>query len=366
MTASRFRAMKQLIKQLWDPELCWIMLRKSLYTLTSKPLWVAIVVCALGGVLLGSTLSRAVQQNFATLTPSAIALRQSNTIVDAPRTIRRSSNSPRFQGSMTPRSPQLQRSPQLLNVLNGASDCATNPRQPRNPSDLKALLRLPLTRFRLTANQISGPVQEQSAVAHFTNFGWRFLVDWFGASALHEPIVVLHETVGSFESVINLFSESHPDDDDQVSYHALIRENGTIVYIVPPEYRAYGAGDSVFVNADRQEETVQTSGKNPPSVNNFAYHISLVTPMEGRHDEATHSGYTKNQYEALAWLVSKTGIADDRITTHKIVDRSGTRIDPRSFDADYFLQRLRSYPKTQEIIIGCTLPDAPAPPDLGR
>ena len=357
MTASRFRAMKQLIKQLWDPELCWRMLRKSRYILTSKPLWVAIVVCALGGVLLGSTLSRAVQQNFATLTPSAIALRQSSTIVDAPRTIRRSSNSPRFQGSITQRSPQL---------LNSASDCGTNPRQPRNPSDLQALLRAPLTRFRLTANQTSGPVQEQSAVAHFTNFGWRFLVDWFGASALHEPIVVLHETVGSFESAMNLFSESHPDDDDQVSYHALIRENGTIVYVVPPEYRAYGAGDSVFVNADRQEETVQTSGKNPPSVNNFAYHISLVTPMEGRHDEATHNGYTKNQYEALAWLVSKTGIADDRITTHKIVDRSGTRIDPRSFDADYFLQRLHSYPKTQEIIIGCTLPDTPAPPDLAR
>ncbi len=349
--------MKQLIKQLWNQELCWRTLRKSLYTLMSKPLWVAIVICALGGVLLGSTLSRAVQQNFATLTPSAIALRQSNTIVNAPRTIRRSSNSPGFQGSIAQRLPQLP---------NGASDCGTNPRQPRNPSDLKALLQLPLTRFRLTANQIRGPVQEQSAVAHFTNFGWRFLVDWFGASALHEPIVVLHETVGSFESVINLFSESHPNDDDQVSYHALIRENGTIVYVVPPEYRAYGAGDSVFVNADRHEETVQTSGKNPSSVNNFAYHISLVTPMEGRNDEATHGGYTKNQYEALAWLVSKTGIADDRITTHKIVDRSGTRIDPRSFDADYFLQRLRSYPKTQEIIIGCTLPDAPAPPNLAR
>lgn len=349
--------MKQLIKQLWNQELCWRMLRKSLYTLMHKPLWVAIVICALGGVLLGSTLSRAVQQNFATLTPSAIALRQSNTIINAPRTIRRSSNFPRFQGSIAQRSPQL---------LNGASDCGTNPRQPRNPSDLKALLRLPLTRFRLTANQTGGPVQEQSAVAHFTNFGWRFLVDWFGVSALHQPIVVLHETVGSFESVINLFSESHPDDDDQVSYHALIRENGAIVYVVPPEYRAYGAGDSVFVNADRQEETVQTNGKNPPSVNNFAYHISLVTPMGGRHDEATHGGYTKNQYEALAWLVSKTGIADDRITTHKIVDRSGTRIDPRSFDAGYFLQRLHSYPKTQEIIIGCTLPDAPAPPDLAR
>ncbi len=360
MTVRGFRVMKQLIKQLWNQELCWRLLRKLLYRLTHKlfyqPLWLAIVICAVGGVLLSSTLSRAVQQNFSTRTPSAIALRQPNIIVDAPQMTRRSSSVSRRQGTIA------QRSPQLLDI----SNCSANPKQPRNPSDLKALLTLPLTRFRATANQISGPVQERSAVAHFTNFGWRFLVDWFGVSALHEPIVVLHETVGSFESVINLFSESHPDDDDQVSYHTLIRENGEIVYVVPPEYRAYGAGDSVFVNADRQEETVQTNGKNPPSVNNFAYHISLVTPMEGQNDEATHGGYTKNQYEALAWLVSKTGIADDRITTHKIVDRSGTRIDPRSFDAEYFLQRLHSYPKTQEIIIGCTLPDAPAPPALAR
>jgi N-acetyl-anhydromuramyl-L-alanine amidase AmpD len=183
---------------------------------------------------------------------------------------------------------------------------------------------------------------------------------------LHEPIVVLHETVGSFESVMSLFGQSHPADEVQVSYHALIRENGAIVYVVPPEYRAYGAGDSVFINADRQEETVQTNGKNPPSVNNFAYHISLVTPADGRNNRATHGGYTKNQYEALAWLVAKTGIADDRITTHKIVDRSGTRTDPRSFNPEYFLQRLHSYPKTQEIIIGCTLPDAPAPPNLAQ
>lgn len=351
--------MKQLIKQLWNQELCPKMILKLLYRLLHRPLWLAIVICAVGGVLLGATLSKAVQRQFtiATVTPSSIALRQTNNVLNSARMPHRSSSVARsLPGTVA------ERSPQILDV----SNCSANPKQPRNPSDLKALLTLPLTRFRVTADQISGSVQERSMVAHFTNFGWRFLVDWFGASALHEPIVVLHETVASFESVINLFSESHPDDDDQVSYHALIRENGSIVYVVPPEYRAYGAGDSVFINADRQEETVQTNGKNPPSVNNFAYHISLVTPADGRNNQATHGGYTKNQYEALAWLVSKTGIADDRITTHKIVDRSGTRIDPRSFNAEYFLQRLHSYPKTQEIIIGCTLPDAPAPPSLAQ
>lgn len=339
------------------------MLRKLLYRLLHRPLGLAIVICAVGGVLLGSTLSRAVQRQFtiATVTPSSIALRQTNNVLNSAQMPQPSSSVTRSVALRLPGT-VAKRSPQLLDI----SNCSANPKQPRNPSDLKALLTLPLTRFRATANQIRGPVQERSAVAHFTNFGWRFLVDWFGASALHEPIVVLHETVGSFESAINLFSQSHPDDEDQVSYHALIQENGAIVYVVPPEYRAYGAGDSVFINADRQEETVQTNGKNPPSVNNFAYHISLVTPAEGRNNQATHGGYTKNQYEALAWLVSKTGIADDRITTHKIVDRSGTRIDPRSFNAEYFLQRLHSYPRTQEIVIGCTLPDAPAPPSLVR
>jgi hypothetical protein len=352
--------MKQLIKQLWNQELCPKMLRKLLYKSPHRPLWLGIIICAIGGVLLGSTLSRAVQRQFAiaTATPSSIALRQTNNVLDSARRPRRRSSfvARRLPGTV------VNRSSQLLDV----SNCSANPRQPRNPTELKALLKLPLTRFRATANQISGPVQERSSVAHFTNFGWRFLVDWFGASALHEPIVVLHETVGSFESVMSLFGQSHPADEVQVSYHALIRENGAIVYVVPPEYRAYGAGDSVFINADRQEETVQTNGKNPPSVNNFAYHISLVTPADGRNNRATHGGYTKNQYEALAWLVAKTGIADDRITTHKIVDRSGTRTDPRSFNPEYFLQRLHSYPKTQEIIIGCTLPDAPAPPNLAQ
>ena len=353
------------MKQLWNQELCRKMLHKWLYRLMHKPFWLAIVACAIGGVLLGSTLSRAVQQQFVPLTPSAISLRQTNSILGSSQQSRQSSSvSRRFQGSISQGRVAQGRSPQLFD--GGSNDCGVNPKQPRNPSDLKALLTAPLTRFRLTANQISGPVKERSLVAHFTNFGWRFLVDWFGASALHQPIVVLHETVGSYESVINLFSESHPDDDDQVSYHALIRENGEIVYVVPPEYRAYGAGNSVFVNADRQEEAVQTNGKYPASVNNFAYHISLVTPAEGRHNRATHGGYTQNQYEALAWLVSKTGVADDRITTHQIVDRSGTRIDPRSFNAEYFLQRLRNYPKTQEIPMGCTLLDAPLPPASAR
>jgi hypothetical protein len=60
-----------------------------------------------------------------------------------------------------------------------------------------------------------------------------------------------------------------------------------------------------------------------------------------------------SQYRSAAWLVSKTGVFEDRITTHKAVDRSGTRRDPRSFEREKFLQMLSSFPKTQDINIGC-------------
>ncbi len=332
-----------------------------------RPLWLAIAACALGGVFLGAMLSKTVHNNLS-LTNAAIpnstpaGLRQSSLMFTeapvSPRTMVKPTKAVARRGMVAQKAPRLDR------VMGDRStDCAASPQQSRNPQALMALQNLPINRFRVTAGQTRGPVAELSNVAHYTNFGWRFLTDWKGQSALHEPIVVLHETVGSFESAMNVFSSNHPDDEDQVSYHAVIRESGDIVYVVPPEYRAYGAGDSVFVNSAYQEETVQTKPKSPPSVNNFAYHISLVTPEEGQNDNDTHAGYTKNQYEALAWLVSKTGIPDDRITTHKLVDRSGSRIDPRSFNAPYFLSRLHAYPRTQEVVIGCTLPDSPLPPN---
>ncbi len=334
-----------------------------------KPLWLAIVVCAIGGLFLGAMLSKTVQHHvslsnaIANPVPTRV-LQSSLMFTEAPARTRSLRSPEKLQprkGTVAQKSPRLDSSAGVT-----STDCATSPQQSLNPQLLIALQNLPMNRFRVTAGKTAGPVQEQSNVAHYSNFGWRFLKDWQGRSALHEPIVVLHETVGGFESVMNVFATDHPDDDEQVSYHAVIQENGGIVYVVPPEYRAYGAGDSVFVNAAYQEETVKTKSISPPSVNNFAYHISLVTPEEGQNDEPTHAGYTKNQYEALAWLVSKTGVPDDRITTHKLVDRSGSRIDPRSFNAPYFLERLHAYPRTQEVIIGCTLPDSPPPPNLNQ
>ncbi|MDT9245706.1 peptidoglycan recognition family protein [Limnospira sp. PMC 1249.20] len=216
----------------------------------------------------------------------------------------------------------------------------------------------PLTRFRrpLTAQSASGHTpQEYQAIANQTNYGQRFVYDINGQLNNNQPIIVLHETVTTSQNAINFFRTRHTSEDNQASYHTLITLNGDIVYIVPPDLRAFGAGNSVFVGS-RGEEAVRTHPKYPASVNNFAYHVSLETPPDGMNNRPSHSGYTMAQYQSLAWLVSRTGVPNDRITTHQAVDRSGHRSDPRSFNSQLFYQLLNNYPRTQEIIIGCRVP----------
>jgi hypothetical protein len=237
-----------------------------------------------------------------------------------------------------------------------SSACAVKPNASKPDYRRLPALRgsIPLTRFRpnsVLSSSSGYTPREIVTLAHPTNFGRRFLQDINSNPNSNEAVVVLHETVGSRDSTINYFQTPHPYDDDQVSYHSLIAENGTIHYMVPPDRRAFGAGNSLF-----SSEGVKTNRKLPPSVNNFAYHISLVTPPDGRGNGSSHGGYTKAQYESLAWLVSKTGVPDDRITTHKAVDRSRQRQDPRSFNREYFFSLLSKYSRQPEISMMCTLP----------
>lgn len=176
-----------------------------------------------------------------------------------------------------------------------------------------------------------------------SNYGDRYSTDAYGQPVSNQFIAVLHETVGSAQSALNLFQTYHPNDNDQVSYHTLIGRDGTVYYIVPPEKRAYGAGNSVF-NGPNGPETVTTNSAFPSSVNNFAYHVSLETPSDGRGNGPSHSGYTQAQYESMAWLLAQSSIPDNRITSHREVDRSGSRQDPRSFSYDRFFALLRQYP----------------------
>jgi hypothetical protein len=185
--------------------------------------------------------------------------------------------------------------------------------------------------------------RQEIALADPSNYGDRYGTDAYGRPVTNEFIAVLHETVGSAQSAINLFSNYHANDADQVSYHSLIGLDGTVYYIVPPENRAYGAGNSVF-DGPNGPETVLTNPAFSPSVNNFAYHVSLETPSDGRGNGRTHSGYTRAQYESLAWLLARSSIPDSRITTHRAVDRSNSRLDPRSFDFNLFFTLLHRYP----------------------
>jgi hypothetical protein len=181
-----------------------------------------------------------------------------------------------------------------------------------------------------------------------TNYGERVSKDLQGNALNNRLIVVVHETVGSAQSAVNLFqTPNYSPEGDQVSYHALIALDGTVIFTVPFQYRAYGAGNSVFMGANGPE-SVQTNAKVAASVNNFAYHFSLETPVDGRHNGNSHSGYTVSQYQSLAWLVRYTKVPDARVTYHKVVDRSGSRKDPRSFDQNFFFKTLHAQQATRQ------------------
>jgi len=183
-----------------------------------------------------------------------------------------------------------------------------------------------------------------------SNYGDRYTTDVNGVPCNNQAIIVLHETTNSTSSAINFFQTPHDDESVQASYHAIITLEGKVIYLVPPEKRAFGAGNSVFKGANRVE-TVQTNPSLPPSVNNFAYHVSLETPPDawGKNNIEQHSGYTEAQYNSLAWLIAQSQVPDERITTHRAVDVGNGKVDPLSFDGDKFLKKLHSFRQLQTL-----------------
>jgi N-acetyl-anhydromuramyl-L-alanine amidase AmpD len=199
----------------------------------------------------------------------------------------------------------------------------------------------------------AGP--ERPEPADPSNYDRRQSRDWRGSPVLDRPsLIVLHETVVDEDSALALFRRHQPDDARQASYHVLIGRDGRRIRVVPDEQRAFGAGDSDF-----QGQSVQLRQDIPPSVNNFALHVSLVSPSDGSDGERRdHSGYTAAQYRSLAaqialWM-QQYGISADRVVTHRDVDRSGSRHDPRSFDWSLLSQDL----KGQLFACGITWPVA--------
>jgi N-acetyl-anhydromuramyl-L-alanine amidase AmpD len=175
---------------------------------------------------------------------------------------------------------------------------------------------------------------------HPSNYSERHKQDAFGNRIDPKPrVVVLHETVYGLGSAINTFVTPHLQDDDQVSYHVLIGEDGRIIQALDPSKRAFGAGNSAF-----DGEWAITNPKAGGSINNFALHLSLETPVDGENNALGHSGYSQAQYDALAlvlaqWMMSYN-ISAENITTHRHVDLGGERADPRSFNWNELKERL--------------------------
>lgn len=202
------------------------------------------------------------------------------------------------------------------------------------------------------ATSLQSPVQYRIE-AHPSNFGDRLSRDVQGKSVQNQLLIVLHETTSAASGAVNTVLTPHSQDLDQISYHAIIGQDGTILYLVDPRKRAYGAGNSAFKGRYGFEK-VQTNRQLQPSVNNFAYHISLETPPDGYNLDPSHSGYSSAQYTSLAWLIAHSGVQENRITTHLAIDRSGERQDPRSFEMAWLKQDLAL--QTNDVVSQNTTP----------
>ena len=242
---------------------------------------------------------------------------------------------------------QSHHQPSLLELLDQVTsgtpkqlDDASNRMRPDPPES--TAWRSPLTRQckgiddqirkRLVKLKSSFKQQRERIAIDPSNYGKRYSVNpWKDSIDPMPRMVVLHETANSLTSAINTFKTPHPNDHDQVSYHTLIGMNGRVVDVVDPLHRAYGAGYSAFLG-----EWAVTNPEFMGSVNNFALHLSLETPPDGYIGGRHHSGYTEQQYDALAlvlddWMETFR-IPSEAITTHQHVDLGGERGDPRSFN----------------------------------
>ena len=195
-------------------------------------------------------------------------------------------------------------------------------------------------RQRLQALQRDLPSRIRRVSIDPSNYGERTSRDAYGNSVDTTPsVVVLHETVYGIGSAINTFITHHPHDQDQVSYHLLIGEDGQVVETLDPAKRAFGAGYSAF-----KGRWDVTNPNMAGSVNNFALHLSLETPLDGEDAEPGHSGYSSLQYDALAVVLAdwmrRYRIPFEHITTHRHVDLGAERADPRSFDWGALQRRL--------------------------
>ncbi len=157
-------------------------------------------------------------------------------------------------------------------------------------------------------------------------------------------IVVIHETLVDCQEVLIL----HQSKDYKASYHVCIGLDGTIIYLVPQYKKAFAAANSRFINSNNEIEEINGS------VDDFAFHIAIETPISGRDiNLKSHSGYTIEQYNSLAWLIAKTGVTNDRIVTHDQIKLIKQNIkEPRNFNKELLFDLLKGKNRTRVIDFG--------------
>ena len=160
---------------------------------------------------------------------------------------------------------------------------------------------------------------------------------------LPNAIFVVHETIIDIDTL-----EDYLNDPEFLgSYHAVISITGEINYFTPSDMKAFAASDSKFLN-DFTGEEESVNG----SVDDFAYHCALETPLNGRDpNKLIHSGYSIQQYKSLAWLFRATGISSARFAFHgELKDPITT--EPRCFNEDYFSKMIMHHTNEPSINLG--------------
>lgn len=160
---------------------------------------------------------------------------------------------------------------------------------------------------------------------------------------LPKALFVIHETIIDSETLEDYMA----DPDFLGSYHAVITIEGQIIYYVPSDMKAFAASKSRFLNLlTGEEESINGS------VDDFAYHVALETPENGRDaNKKVHAGYSIQQYKSLAWLFNATGISIDRLVNHGELKEPETE-EPRCFNGQYFSKVLQEQSNKPSIDLG--------------
>lgn len=146
------------------------------------------------------------------------------------------------------------------------------------------------------------------------------------------PIVVVHDSNGPAEGALSWSLDSRV----KGSYHAMIRRDGEIVYLIPAWIKASACGPSSYIGKDGP---ISING----SVDPFAYSVCLEGPMP----------YTVEEYYSLSYLISQMAISKDQVLVHNdVLDTKVLDRDPCQLDMGALWREVSKWEPTKEIYFG--------------